>query len=172
MFKFKSIRNEDLILDQKGFKYLYDSYWEKVFAVCYHNTDDAELAKEMTQSIFLSIWESSNTLRFQKSYEQYLVRAAKLKVAEHFRNQAIRKKHLDRVTENFRDAANYTEEDVNYSLLAAELNLLVDQLPRRCQEVFKLSRKEGMTNIAISQKLQVSERSIVFHIIIALAFLI
>jgi RNA polymerase sigma-70 factor (ECF subfamily) len=146
-------------------------YWEKVFAVCYHSTSDVELSKEMTQYIFLSIWERRETLQIEKSYEHYLVRAAKYKVAEHFRNQASRKKNLDLAMRDYCQAANCTEQDVCFSMLVDELGLLVDQLPCQCRNVFRMSREEGFSNREIADKLQISTRAVEYHISKALSFL-
>jgi len=159
------------ILTEKGFERLYNAHWEKVFAVCYHNIHDLELAQEMSQDIFKSIWERRKTLVVKKSFEHYLVRAAKLKVAEHFRNQAIRKKHITIISNNCCHSTHCTEEDVGFSMLVEELELLVDRLPCQCRNVFHLSREKGMTNKEIAEELQVSERAVEYHISKALDFL-
>ena len=139
--------------------------------MCYHSTDDLEMAREMTQDIFKSIWERRESLEIEKSYERYLVRSAKLKVAEYFRNQSIRKNHFEQATRDFCKSSNCTEHDVAYSILVEELDLLVDQLPCQCRNVFKMSRNQGMTNKEIAEKLQVTERAVEYHISKALTFL-
>lgn len=167
-------KNDDRILDltsRRDFGLLYSDFWEKVFAVCYHSTEDLELAKEMTQDIFKSIWERRHSLQVKKSYENYLVRAAKLKVAEHFRNQAIRKKYLDTVSQRLHVGANYTDQDVSYTLLNEELEQLVAQLPGQCRNVFQMSRNQGLTNRDIAERLQISQRAVEYHISKALHFL-
>lgn len=159
------------ISSKEGFELLYNKYWEKVFAVCYHSTEDQELAREMTQDIFKSIWERRESLAIEKSYERYLVRSAKLKVAEHFRNQSIRNKRLAQATLDSCEAVNCTEHDVNYSILVEKLDILVDQLPCQRRNVFKMSRDQGMTNKEIAEKLKISKRAVEYHISKALAFL-
>ena len=155
----------------EGFKEIYDTYWETVYAVCFNNTGAVELSQDMTQAIFQSLWERKNKLTIQKSIENYLVRAAKLKVAEHFRNRSIREKHLKCISKDCCKSAQCTKEDVNYSLLVQKLDLLVEELPCRCQEVFRKSREEGLTNKEIAQKLDISQRAVEYHISKALSFL-
>ncbi|MEM6265269.1 MAG: sigma-70 family RNA polymerase sigma factor [Bacteroidota bacterium] len=171
---FKKRKKLEPLIDistKKGFEWLYNTFWEKVFTVCYHSTEDLELSREMTQDIFKSIWQRRDSLEIWKSHEHYLVRAAKLKVAEHFRNQTIRKKHYTLATQNYQEAANSTEQDVNYTLLVEELNILVEQLSPQCKKVFKMSREHGMSNKEIATDLQVSERAVEYHISKALNFL-
>lgn len=171
LFKGKSTEPKHDISSKEGFEWLYNTYWEKIFAVCYHNTQDLELCREMTQDIFKSIWERRDSLIIEKSWEHYLVRSAKLKVAEHFRNQVTRKKHFDNAIRDYCKTANCTEQDVCYSILVQELGLLVNQLPCQCQNVFKMSRSEGMTNKEIAKKLNISQRAVEYHLNKAMIFL-
>ncbi|MEM9389146.1 MAG: RNA polymerase sigma-70 factor [Bacteroidota bacterium] len=167
-------RDSSLSLDittAKGFEEIYRQYWEKVFAVCYNSTEDPEVAQNMTQDIFKSVWERRNTLKIEKAIEHYLVRAAKNKVAEHFRNEAIRKKHFDASKIDYCVAANCTEEDVAFTCLVEELNLIVDQLPCQCRKVFKMSREKGLTNRQIASQLNITERAVEYHITKALRVL-
>ena len=155
----------------EGFKKIYDAHWEKVYAVCFNNTRDVELSQDMTQAIFKSLWERKDSLTIEKSIEHYLVRAAKLKVAENYRNRSIREKHLKCISRDYCKSAQCTKQDVNYSLLVQKLDLLVDELPCRCQEVFRLSREEGLTNKNIARKLDISQRAVEYHISKALNYL-
>ena len=154
----------------KGFELLYKAYWEKVFAVCYNNIRQTEIAQEMTQDIFKSLWERREVLELN-NMEHYLVKSAKMKVFEYYRNQTTRNKHLDCIHENYCDSSNCTEEDIAFSELVTELDLLVEKLPCQCQNVFLMSREKGMTNIEIAKKLNISTRAVEYHISKAVTFL-
>jgi len=154
-----------------GFKAVYDTYWEKVYAVCYNNTRCVELAQDMTQEIFTSLWERRKSLKIEQSIEHYLVRAAKYKVSEYYRNKSIREKHQKRISQNYCTSAQCTKEDVDYSLLVQRLDLVVENLPCRCQQVYRMSREEGLTNKEIARKLDISQRAVEYHISKALRFL-
>ncbi|MEH6657353.1 RNA polymerase sigma-70 factor [Leeuwenhoekiella marinoflava] len=154
----------------KKFEKVYNIYWEKVYAVCYNNTKKMELAQGMTQDIFKSLWERRDNLQI-KNIENYLVRAAKLKVSEYYRNKAIREKNLNVACENYCDSTNCTEDDISFSLLVEELELLVEKLPCQCRNVFKMSREQGMSNKQIAAQLKITERAVEYHISKALKFL-
>ncbi|MDO5976332.1 sigma-70 family RNA polymerase sigma factor [Flavivirga jejuensis] len=173
LFRKKSNTNLLQITDfktPKKFEKVYNTYWEKVYAVSYNNTKKVELAQGMTQEIFKSLWERRENLQI-KNIENYLVRATKLKVAEYYRNKVIRENNLNKACENYCDAANCTENDVSFSLLVEELGLLVDKLPCQCQNVFKMSREQGISNKQIASQLQITERAVEYHISKALKFL-
>jgi len=153
------------------FKAIYDACWEKVYAVCYNNTRNVELSQDMTQEIFTSLWERRNDITIQSSIEHYLVRAAKYKVSEYYRNKTIRTKHKRRMCQALCTSAECTKEDVDYSLLVQRLGLLVEELPCRCQQVYRMSREEGLTNKEIARELEISQRAVEYHISNALGFL-
>ncbi len=166
-----SVTRSSSLSTLKEFKAVYDAYWEKVYAVCYNNTRNVELSQDMTQEIFTSVWERRESLSIHTSMEHYLVRAAKLKIAEYYRNKSNREKHLKCFSRDFCTSAQCTKEDVDYSLLVQRLGLLVDELPCRCQQVFRMSREDGMTNKQIARELDISQRAVEYHISKALGFL-
>lgn len=97
-------------LDEISFTDLYNVYWENVFAICYAHVEDVEVAKEMVQDIFKSVWERRDTLAITHSVKRYLLRSAKLKVFEYIRNKQIRTTHLQRLAEEGRQRSNATED--------------------------------------------------------------
>jgi len=152
------------------FERMYNIYWERVYAVCLNNTNKIELSQGMTQDIFKSLWERRDTLRIE-NIEHYLVRAAKFKVSEYYRNKVIREKNLNIAYEDYCDVENCTENDISFSLLVEELDILVEKLPCRCQEIFKMSREQGASNKQIAIELDITERAVEYHISKALKFL-
>ena len=110
-------------------------------------------------------------MEIKKSHKNYLVRAARLKVFEHYRKEASQKQAMGRSIEDHCASAHCTEDDVAYSLLLEELDLLVDELPCQCRNVFKMSREQGMGTEEIAQKLGISRRAVQYHLNRATGFL-
>ncbi|WP_229207903.1 RNA polymerase sigma-70 factor [Dyadobacter beijingensis] len=158
-------------MNDSSFTNIYNEYWEKVFVVCYSNLKDVEVAKELTQEIFKSIWERRHQLVFTESVERYLVRSAKLKVFEYIRNKQIRVAHLRNIATANTGHANVTEDLVMHQHLSDRLKALIDGLPGHCQRVFRMSREQGMTNKEIAGILVISERTVEYHLSNALRLL-
>lgn len=164
-------KNDSKLLNDTSFTNIYNQYWEKVFVVCYSNLKDVEVAKELAQEIFKSIWERRDDLIFTDSIEHYLVRSAKLKVFEHIRNKQIRVAHLRNIATSGAGDANFTEDLVMHQHLSDRLKTLIDELPGHCQRVFRMSREQGMTNKEIAGILVISERTVEYHLANALRLL-
>ncbi len=152
------------------FEQIYNQYWEKVYAVCYNHTKDVEVAKEMVQDIFKSLWERKNELQLQ-NIGHYLVRSAKFKVFEFIRNKTNRQKIDDANLYACANSSNCTEEQVLFKELKTNVALLVDTLPCQCKKVFKMSREQGMSNREIATELNITERAVEYHITKAMSVL-
>ncbi|SDD76670.1 RNA polymerase sigma-70 factor, ECF subfamily [Niabella drilacis] len=124
----------------------------------------------MVQDIFKSLWERRAELVMNNA-EHYLIRAAKFKTFEYFRNKAIQQKVGERTMQVCPYASNCTEERVLYNELCSKVNRAVDDLPCQCRRVYKMSREHGMRNKDIARELMISERAVELHISKALSSL-
>ncbi|MEM0941319.1 MAG: sigma factor [Bacteroidota bacterium] len=88
LFKKKSnVSQRSDIQTSESFEQVYYLRAEKVYSICRKQINNKEAAEEIVQDIFRSLWERRSTLKLQESLEHYLLRAAKLKVFDHFRQR-------------------------------------------------------------------------------------
>lgn len=154
------------------FEHIYNMYWEKVFLLCYHSLNNKEIAQDLTQDIFRSLWEKRERLEIKSSIEGYLVQSAKYKVIEYVRSEITNRKYNDTVLkENEVITSNSPEEEYTHSELNFILKRLISTLPQQCKKVFTLSRLKGQTNREIANALEISERAVEYHITKALSFI-
>lgn len=149
---------------EKAFKIIFDRYWEYVFSICYKGLLSHEDAKELTQDIFKSLWERRTKLKASRPLKHYLARAAKFQVYNFYRSQKINKKHFDRFSQNFLESENTTENRIYYGELKEQLNGAIDRLPVQCKTVFHLSREGNLSHKQIAEKLDISIKTVEYHI--------
>ncbi len=159
------------ITNTKDFEHIYNLNWRKVYSVCKYHVQDEDLAQDLVQDIFKSLWERRHKLDFKGEYENYLVRAAKLKVFEYFRNEEIKRKHRESINMNASFLENTTEEQVSVSELSHKIGALIGSLPPQCNRVFNLSRFKGLSNKEIATALSITEKAVEYHITKALGLL-
>ena len=149
---------------ERAFKIIFDRYWEYVFSICYKGVQSHEDAKELTQEIFKSIWERRAKIKASDALQHYLARAAKFQVYNYYRNQKISKKHFDKFFSDFQEAENYTENEVFYRDLKDQIHGMLDRLPGQCKTVFHLSREDNLSHQQIAKKLNISIKTVEYHI--------
>lgn len=152
--------------DRKAFTEIYDRLWEKLYQQGFRILQDRDAAMDVLQEVFVWIWENREHLKI-KSFESYLKMAVRYKVANYFRHNKVKIEVHERIKIEREKLLN--EEAL---LELKELRFVIDQftaqLPKRCGEIFHLSRNEWLTNPEIARKLNVSEKTVENQLTIAL----
>ena len=154
-----------------AFENIYKQHGKKLLRICLVFVKDENIAAEMVQDIFCSIWERRNTLEVQGNWEHYLYRAAKFKYYNHYRDAISEQRSLSTYSTAQKEVVDNIEETVHYNQVLDHVEQLVEQLPPKRKEVYKLSREKGLSSREISQKLHISEKTVKNQLTKSLAFL-
>lgn len=153
-----------------AFNELFNNHWNGVYQLCLRYCSSECVAKDLTQNIFLSIWERKITFEDTKSAEQFLSKSAKYQVLNYLRN----KKDTVETTEytgqqNPTEAYRYNPESVYIcNELSREINMQVEILPEPAKTIFLLSRHQTMTYLQIAIQMGVSVKTVEKHMTRAL----
>jgi RNA polymerase sigma-70 factor (family 1) len=148
--------------DQKAFKALFERYWSVVFTTAFNYLKDREACTEIVDDLFLNIWNKRQQLQIE-SFKAYLTASARYHVYKKLK--AIKTSPLELV-ENYdslhhKADDNYNIEDKIRSLeLEKRVEIYLRDLPKRCREIFIMSRKEQLSNNEIAEKLKISKRTV------------
>ncbi|KHJ37438.1 ECF RNA polymerase sigma factor SigK [Pedobacter glucosidilyticus] len=148
--------------DQKAFRALFDMYWSKVFTTAFRYLKDKDACTEIVNDLFLNIWNKREQLEIE-SLQAYLTSSARYHVYKKLK--AIKTSPLELV-ENYdllddkADNANPIDDKIKYLDLEKRIDGYLTALPKRCREIFIMSRKENLSNNEIAQKLNISKRTV------------
>ena len=157
--------------DELAFKKLYDTYWEGLFLKAQHGLDSFEMAQEVVQDIFTDLWVRRDKITIQKNIGAYLFAALKYRVLDTIRKQIVRDKYVHSILKSAQNHDNSTLDQIVYDDLHESISEAIQQLPKKCQEVFELSRFHHHSHREIAQKLGISEKTVENQITKALKFL-
>ena len=146
--------------NELAFDHFYNKYWDSLFISAYVILKDVEACKDIVQDVFLNVWERSNLNKID-NIEAYLHQSVKFKVFMALRKGKVSDKHLQTLQELI---ANTTEEQLDYEDLHETIESSIKSLPAKCQEVFRLSRIEHLSNNQIAERLSISVRTVETHI--------
>jgi RNA polymerase sigma-70 factor (ECF subfamily) len=79
--------------DEEGFLKIYNEYWYKIFLIAYKRLGKKDVAEELTQDLFLKLWERRDTLKPQ-NISGYLFVAIKNSVIDHIHSGLVANKYL------------------------------------------------------------------------------
>jgi len=156
----------------RAFVVLYNRYWHKLYQTAKKYLKDDTAAEEIVHDVFVALWQkrhSSKIIDFQK----YILVTARYHVYKQLRAIAAEKVEFYEQIPEQPALALVSDADVKlgYEDLQTELTNVLKQLPRRCQEIFWLSRVENLSNDEIAERLNISKRTVENQITIALKFL-
>jgi RNA polymerase sigma-70 factor (family 1) len=144
----------------KAFEELYDRYWHELYTTVYWRVCDEDIAKDIVQDIFITIWHKRDAIHIESSLQGYLKVAAKHKVLNYFKSEGIRVKHQSNAATLQADVTDTTTE----ILAAKELSVIyqkeIDLLPLKMREVFLLSREDNMSIEQIATNLALSPQTV------------
>ncbi len=140
--------------DPRAQKALYDLFSSKMFSVCVRYMGCRELAKDVLQEGFITVFEKISSYSGSGSFEGWLRRV--------FVNTALmqlRKSNVLRFSEELNDSDNsiIVEAEGLNGLSTQELYKLISSMPSGFRAVFNLYVIEGFSHIEIANQLNITE---------------
>ncbi|HEM7526995.1 RNA polymerase sigma factor [Providencia rettgeri] len=134
---------------------------------------DHNLSMDITQESFARMAELMKTSTIQ-DFDAYLYRIAKNLIVDHFRLQ--KKQQLmaisDQQWQEIPSRVKGIEATVIHDQQLAQIQKIIQSLPPRTQEIFRLHREEGLAQTEVAQRLNISLSTVEKHLANALAMLI
>jgi len=154
-----------------AFERIFSLFHKKIYNFCLHLYQSPDDAQETVQKVFVALWEQREQVDENKSLASYLYSIARYMVYKDFRKQVYKKAAFDHFILKSIDLEDYTTCDVLYNELLSFLESVIDKLPERQKEIFKLSRFSGYTYRQIAESLNISENTVDTQIRRALDFI-
>ena len=157
---------------RQTFESLYHRYSGKLYNFLMRvSKGDTYIAEELVQRTFIKVWETREYINPEKSFISYLCTIAKNMLLNEYEHQTIQFIYEEFIKVQISDNDNTTEKEVDKNLLEEYIDHLTDQLPPKRREIFILSRKEGLSNKIIANRLNITESTIETQLSKALAFM-
>lgn len=151
--------------DRRALEQLYLMTYDSVTAFINSIVRSRDDASDLSQEVYMFIWENTDKLTTVRSMKGYLYA-----VARTYAFRFIRSRAAERGNTSLTDLPNLQVEGVSTDeiIAADEMKLLItlalEEMPRQRKEVFEMSRYENMSYDEIAQKLGITKRTVESHI--------
>lgn len=137
---------------------LYDRYGRLVFSLAVNIVGDQAAAEEITQDVFLSVWEKAHTYRAsQARVSTWLSSIARYRAIDILRRRGVRPEQnsisWDDVGENLLPVDYSTVELAELGMLQKRVRAAISELPAEQREALALAFFGGYSHQEISQAL-------------------
>jgi len=157
--------------NKEAFEQLFYMHYARVFNLARRFYLSKENSEEITQQVFVIIWEKRHSIDPEQSFESYVLAIARNLIINYLKRKTYVQGYINYALHNNSDLDFITENLIDYQDLQNCLEFLINQLPPRRKQIFLLSRNSGLSYKDIAQELSLTESTVNTQITKALEFL-
>lgn len=144
--------------DYLAFGSIYERYWARLFNAAYKRLGDEDSAKDITQDIFLQLWQRRQDLEID-NLPAYLLTAVRNNVFKYMEKQQ-RYTPISELVEHLLSSGEYTDGQLAITELTARFTKLLERLTPSQQEIFRLRFEEEMGTLDIARRLNIAQKTV------------
>ena len=145
------------------FQYLYKEYFPSLCIYAKNFTRSKEIAEEVVQDVFISLWEQQGHLNIKSSLKSFLFVSVRNGCLNHLKHlQVVNKfnEYYTQLLKNAQELFNVSQESGDSLMIANELEdklfKEIELLPEQCRKIFLMSRFDCLKHQEIADKLGVT----------------
>ena len=146
--------------DDRAFAEIYDRYWELLFRHARRMVKDDNLAQDIVQDVFISLWDKIGQMDLRLSVSSYLYASVRNKILNLIERDKVRNNYLESMTAFISHGENITDHRVRERMLKEKIEQEVSLLPAKMKQVFEMSRKDNMSHKEIAETLSISDKTV------------
>jgi RNA polymerase sigma-70 factor (ECF subfamily) len=153
------------------FDYVFNYHYSALCAFASQYIDNRNSVEDLVQDFFVYLWVEAPNLKIKSSLKSYLFTAIKNRCLDYQKHNKITEKYRNFILFSTQKNEDSAEHFFAESELRQAIQTSLGKLPPRCREIFEYSRLNGLSNQEISDKLEISKRTVELQISNALKIL-
>ena len=162
--------NQDRILEElaksnkQALEELFNYYYPRLYNFSKSFLKLQDGIDDVLQEVFLKIWYNRAEIKRSESFNSYIFTITRNLLLNELRSRLNNQKLRDRILE-----ASVAEEflsmgNVEYDELKEKVEEIINELPQKQREIFRMSRIEGLSHKEIAEKKSISTKTVEYHI--------
>ncbi len=154
-----------------AFDLIYKKYSRRLYGFVLRYVKQETDAEEIVQEVFIKIWKSRDAINTYSSFESFLFTIAHNATVNLLKKRVPEQKYKEYVKslQHIDESYELTDE-IYYKELIDKFQDLLKELSPRQQEIYQLSREEGLSHKEIAEKLGISTNTVKNHLVTTLSF--
>lgn len=146
--------------DKRAFELVYNQFFSALVSYAYRYLDTFEDAEEVVQEVFVKFWDKCDRLAPESSVKSYLYRSVHNTCLNNIKHEKVKDGYRQHVIHFMENTETLAFEEEGQGTIFEKINIEIEKLPPRCQEIFKLSRFEGLKYQEIADHLNISVKTV------------
>lgn len=158
--------------NETGFEQVFKAHFKGLYGYAYTLIRDPAPAEDIVQNVFYKLWEKMDGLSFSGgSVAAYLYRSVYHESLNYLKHQKIKRKHQSHIVRQMNDQPDNAAKKILTGELEQRLQTAIAELPEQCRIIFQMSRFEELRYREISDRLNISVKTVENQMGKALKFL-
>ena len=164
--------------DREVFKILFNLYYRKLFLYAKSYVEDTDAAEDIVQDIFFHLWEKRKEAEINSSISAYLFRSVHNRSIQFLRHRAVmagyEERHLIKIKEAeilYNSSGDFSFSHIHLDEIQHIVDSAYEKMPPKTREIFRLSRESAKSNRLIADSMNITVKSVEYHITKALRIL-
>ncbi|GJM34704.1 MAG: DNA-directed RNA polymerase sigma-70 factor [Saprospiraceae bacterium] len=150
----------------QAFEAIFRAYYQPLYYYAFRFIPNSEVAEDLTQEVFLTLWEKKEKLLISTSLKAYLYASVKNRAINYLKQQY--RQPIDLLSSEQLIFLPNNPEFPDQQELFEFIQKAVKTLPEKCRIIFHLSRNNGLTYNEIAEELGITKETVKTQIKIAL----
>jgi RNA polymerase sigma-70 factor, ECF subfamily len=146
--------------DIRQFESLFRSSYVSLVKYARTLIKDHDSAEEIVQDLFFRLWKDKEKLNIESSLTGYLFRSVHNKCLHFIDHSKVVERHAEEMSYIQPEKQENPSDILQYKELQVKIAEILERLPKRCGQIFYLSRFEGLKYAEIAEKLSVSVKTV------------
>lgn len=148
------------LLQQSGpraFTLLYQRYWKLMYKHALSRVEDDDVAQDIVQEVFISLWQKRERLIISTSMEALLLGFVKIQVLAYFKQEKVRQRVIDKAIQQLETVMD--AEPISQTAVDEAIQHALADMPENMRQSFLL-RCDNRSIREISEMLGIAEQTV------------
>jgi len=156
---------------EQKIKELFDEHFHHLVLHAFRYTNNYSQSEEIVQDVFVKIWQNFEQINEINNLKSYLFKAVHNSSLNYIRHLKIKQKYLAEAAFLNNDIDNSAEESIAEDETNDKIHIAINKLPENWKEAIILSKYDKLKYHEISEKMNISQKTVEKYISKALQFL-
>lgn len=157
--------------DSGALKVLFEKYFSQLCYFSKQFVKNTDLAEEAVSDIFLNIWLKRGKIEITTSLRAYLYTAVRNQSLNYLKQNKIHFEEMEIAETEGKMSESDADRLVNFEELKNEIDIILRQLPKKREIVFRMNRIEGLSYKEIAEILSISVNTVQNQMVKAVKFI-
>ena len=157
--------------DEEAFVALYHKYHRKIYATALKMTQSDDIAQDVTQNVFLKIWDTRATLNPEKNFAAFISVICRNAIFDIFKRATL-EKTIKKELQQFSEIQEPDQDnDDFYEIYKTMLDNAIAGLPPQRRTIFELCKLQEKTYDEVARSMNILRSTVQDHIVKANKFI-